>query len=206
MASALQQTHTPIEVIVVDDGSNEVTKNVLKTLEPKITKLITQENKGQSAARNVGISEAKGDYLLMLDSDDYFEPTFCEKAFEKFQNNPTTKLVTCYANLISENETVSIYRPKGGDIHNFMFLNNALGTSMFRKEDWKSCGGYDESMREGFEDWEFFIRLLKKGGNTEVLEEPLYTYRKRRDSTTARANRVRTKILKYLLYNNITEY
>ena len=64
--SALNQTYINKEVIVIDDGSNFETKAVLKKLEPKITKLITQENKGQSTARNVGIREAKGNYILQI--------------------------------------------------------------------------------------------------------------------------------------------
>ena len=79
--SALNQTYSNKEVIVVDDGSNVETKQILKKLEPKLIKLITQENKGQSTARNVGINAAKGEYILTLDSDDYFEPTFLEKLF-----------------------------------------------------------------------------------------------------------------------------
>ena len=52
---------------------------------------------------------------------------------------------------------------------NFMFQNCALGTSMYRKLDCESVNGYDETMRRGFEDWEFFIHLLKSGGNTFVI-------------------------------------
>ena len=76
--SALHQTYPNIEVIVVDDGSNTRTKQVLHVLRPSITKLITQENKGQSTARNVGIGAAKGYYILTLDSDDFFEFSFCD--------------------------------------------------------------------------------------------------------------------------------
>ena len=84
--SALKQEYSNIEVIVVDDGSNKETKKVLKEIEPMITKLITQSNQGQSKARNVGINYAKGDYILVLDSDDFFEPSFCAKAIKLFLN------------------------------------------------------------------------------------------------------------------------
>lgn len=63
--SALNQTYPNIEIIVVDDGSNTKTKEVLKKIEPKITQLITQENQGQSTARNVGICS---NYCSIMDS------------------------------------------------------------------------------------------------------------------------------------------
>ena len=63
----------------------------------------------------------------------------------------------------------------------------------------QNCGGYDESMRKGFEDWEFFIRLLKNGGNAEVIHEPLYNYRKRSNSTTSKANAIKYD-LQYYIY------
>lgn len=198
VASALNQTYAYKEVIVIDDGSNVKTKEILKKIEPKITKLITQENKGQSTARNAGIEVSKGDYILVLDSDDYFEPTFCEKAFAIFKNNSNCKLVSCQANLISENSKISLYKPVGGSIDNFLFSNAALGTSMFRKKDWNNCGRYDETMKKGLEDWEFFIRLLKNGGSTEIIQEPLYNYRKRNNSTTAKANLAKYELLNYI--------
>lgn len=195
--SALDQTYANKEVIVVDDGSNEETKAVLKRLEPKITKLITQENKGQSAARNRGIQEAVGEYILILDSDDYFDITFIEKAIAFFDNNEV-KIVTCQARLLFDDNSSYIYTPPGGDMKNFLINNGALGTSLFKKQGWYDCGGYDEGMREGFEDWEFFIRLLKDGGVTEVIQEPLYIYRKRNNTTTARANKVKYRLLNYI--------
>lgn len=196
--SALNQTYTNIEVIVVDDGSNIETKKVLKKIETTITKLISQENQGQSKARNVGIRSAKGEYILVLDSDDFFEPTFCEKAMGIILNNNNIKLITCQANLIFEDGSSYVFTPNGGDITNFLFSSDALGTSMFKKKDWNECSGYDESMRLGLEDWEFFIRLLKDGGLVKVIQQPLYNYRKRSNSTTSIAKLNKYKILNYI--------
>ncbi|WP_445730839.1 glycosyltransferase family 2 protein [Mariniflexile sp.] len=196
--SALNQTYPNKEVIIVDDGSNLETKQVLKKLEPSITQLITQENQGQSTARNVGIKAARGNYILVLDSDDFFEPTFCEKAIPIFLENPLIKIVTCKANLLFKHAKTEIYTPRGGDIRNFIFTNDALGTSMFKKEDWMLCGGYDETMRSGLEDWDFFIQLLKNGGNCYVIHEVLYNYRKREGSTTFKASKLKYKILNYV--------
>lgn len=200
--SALNQTYSNTELIIVDDGSDSLTKAVLKKIETKITRLITQENQGQSTARNVGIRESKGEYILVLDSDDYFEPSFCEKAINILLENKNIKIVTCFANLIFEKEISYIYKPKGGDKKAFLFSNNALGSAMYKKEDWQISGGYDETMTEGFEDWEFYIRLLQKEGIAHVIEEPLYNYRKRNNTTTQRANAVKYKLLLYLFQKN----
>ena len=198
VASALNQTYPNIEVIVVDDGSDKETKAEIQRLAPTITKLITQENQGQSKARNVGIEASNGFYILVLDSDDYFEPTFCEKALEIFSNNEDVKLVTCQANLLHSDGSESVYTPRGGTIEDFIITNHALGTSLFKKADWDTSGGYDESMRQGFEDWEFFIRILKNGGYCEVILEPLYNYRKRSNTTTSKANKIKHQLLKYI--------
>jgi glycosyltransferase involved in cell wall biosynthesis len=206
VASALKQTYKNKEVIVVDDGSNTETKVVLQKLAPKITKLVTQENSGQSTARNAGIAIASGSFILTLDSDDYFEYSFCEKAIDLFLRENETKIVSCYANLLFEDGSSRLYKPKGGAIKEFMYANRALGTAMFRKEDWSRCGGYDEAMRSGFEDWEFFIRLLKDGGNTAIINESLYNYRKRNDSTTNKANRIKYEILNYIYNKNSDLY
>lgn len=204
--SALDQTYPFKEVIVVDDGSNLETKAVLKKLEPKITKLITQENQGQSRARNVGIQFAKGEYIMVLDSDDYLEPTFCEVAFEVFKIQKSIKIVTCQAYLIIPNENKILYTPNGGNIQSFLFSNAALGSSMFQKKDWTKSHGYDELMRKGFEDWEFFIRILKDGGKAFVIQKPLYNYRKRANTTTSKANKKRYELIEYILLKHMDLY
>lgn len=204
--SALNQTYPNIEVIVVDDGSNKKTKVTLKKLEPKISKLITQENKGQSTARNIGIRASKGEYILILDSDDYFELTFCEKAVNYFLKNENVKIVSCYSNLLFDELSTTIFKPRGGEITKFILSNGAMGTSMFRKKDWNTVDGYDESMKMGFEDWEFFIRILKQGGKAEIIKEVLYNYRKRQNSTTIRANKIKYKLLNYIYLKHKETY
>ena len=196
--SALNQVYPNLEVIIVDDGSNEKTKILLTKIEPKITKLITQENQGQSRARNVGIRASKGVYIITLDSDDFFEPTFCEKAVNILSENSDIKLVTCYSNLIFENGTSSLYKPNGGGLKDVLIHNIAMGSVIFRKNEWETISGFDESMRKGFEDWEFYIRLLINSGEAFVIKEALFNYRKRLTSTTSRANKKKYELLKYI--------
>lgn len=206
VTSALKQTYSNFEVIVVDDGSNNETKRILKTLQPHVSRIITQENKGQSAARNTGISIAKGEFIFVLDSDDFVEPTFCAKAVKILSTNSEVKIVSCFSNLIYEDKHVELYKPRGGTIENFLFKNSVLGTSMFRKDDWSQVGGYDETMRQGWEDWEFFIRLLKNGGEAVVIDEPLYNYRKRNHSTTAIANDLRYSLYSFIIMKHLDLY
>lgn len=196
--SALNQTYPNKEVILVDDGSNAETKLILNKLAPKISKLITQENQGQSAARNKAIAAASGDYILNLDSDDYFDPTFCEKAIAKFQEDEAIGLVTCYVRRFNDDGTVDIYYPDGGLLTNFLLTNCAMGSSMFKKNDWQKLNGYDEMMKNGFEDWEFYIRLLKSGSSAHVIPEVLFNYRLKSNSTTSKANLIKHDLLEYI--------
>lgn len=196
--SALDQTYLNKEIIVIDDGSNAETKKALNELKPKINLLLTQENLGQSTARNVGIREASGKYILVLDSDDYFEPTFCEKALEKIIQNQNLKIISCYAWLLFNEHSKRLYKPLGGKIETFLFSNAAIGNSLYEKSDWQKAGGYDEEMKQGFEDWEFYIRLLRDGGEAHIIKEPLFYYRKRRNTTTARANEKKYELWKYI--------
>ena len=130
---------------------------------------------------------ANGELILNLDSDDQFESEFCEKAVEIFKKDPGVKIVSCHARRYNESGTIDIFKTRGGDIQNFLFSNSALGSSMFRKKDWKACGGYEEKLPIlGFEDWELYVNILKKGGFAHVIPEVLFNYQVRKGSTTDR--------------------
>ena len=172
--SAKNQNYDNKEIIVVDDGSEWRTKEVLQNIKPQIDKLITQKNKGQSFARNIGIKEASGEIILLWDSDDYFDSSFTSKAVA-FLKDENIKIVSCYARCFNE-KAEWLYRPIGGTLENFLFQNASLGCAMIRKKDWVLCGGFDENMTKGWEDWEFFIRLLKPGGTCVIIPEVLFHY------------------------------
>lgn len=185
------------EIILVDDGSDKKSKYVLKNLNHLYDKLITQENMGQSIARNKGISMAKGKYVMVLDSDDYFEADFCTSAVDILKNK-NCRLVTCWANRVVNDIKLDIYKPKGGGLNSFLFSNSAMGSAIFKKDDWAEIGGYDQLMRTGWEDWEFYIRLLNLGGVCKVVPQVLLNYRMREGSTTAIANKQKPQLFKYI--------
>lgn len=161
--SAFDQTYANKEIIVVDDGSDLITKNELFKIASKMDLLITQENKGVSEARNVGIEKADGEFIVTLDSDDYFEPEFCENAILEFMKDSKISIVTCYTNWFKNIQDSEIYKPSGGKLEDILLSNVAMGSTMFRKNSWNKVGGYDIKMINGFEDWEFYIRLLMDG-------------------------------------------
>lgn len=200
--SALDQTYINKEVILVDDGSDIETKAVLKKLRPRLTQLISQDNKGQSSARNRGIQASTGEYIFLLDSDDFVDATFCEKAIQAFREQEDVKIVSCYARRFYDNGEFDIFKTRGGRLKDFLLENYALGTSMFRKNQAITAGLYDEKMNKGFEDWEFFIRLLENGGEAVVIPEPLYHYRIRNDSTSARARERRKELLEFIYFKH----
>ena len=204
--SAIKQSWSNKEIIVIDDGSNTQTKAVLKKLEHKIDILVSQENKGVSAARNNGINEASGNYILTLDSDDYFEPRFCEKAMQVFKNKPGVKVVTCYAKWFKSAANFSLYKPEGGELENYLISNSALGNCLMKKTDIQNCGGYDEDLKDGYEDWELFIRIHKNGGFTHVIPEVLFSYRIRKDSRSVMAETKKYELLKYIYLKHTDLY
>lgn len=186
-----------IEIIVVDDGSSPTTKEVLRELHPRMDKLIEQKNLGVSNARNTGIKNASKPIIVVLDSDDYFDDQFLLKAYSVITNNPEIKIVTSHARRFNDHGTIDIIKPTNADLVDFLKYNAAVGV-MFRKNDWDRVGGYDEHMVKGFEDWEFYIRLLKEGGISYSIPEVLFHYRIRKESRTKFANKYRMDLMQYI--------
>lgn len=204
--SAYNQTWENKEIIVIDDGSNKETKEVLVSLSSKIDILITQKNMGVSAARNRGIAASTGEYLLILDSDDYFESEFISKAISLFQNDLSTSIVTCFSRWFSSKTDSMIFRPTGGTLKEALMNNVAMGSSMFRKHSWDTVNGYDENMHKGYEDWEFYIRILENGGVVKVIPEVLFNYRNKPASRNKNANLKKYELLEYIYLKHSNLY
>ncbi len=196
--SARNQRYPSIEIVVVDDGSNKETKEVLHHLKNQIDILLTQENAGQSTARNKGIQAAGGDYILILDSDDYFKPAFVAKAIEVLHQKPSVKFVSSYVQRFHENTMGPLVKMEGGTLEAYLFRNASVGNGLFRKKELLEIGGYDQEMRDGYEDWELMIRVLNNGGETFVIPEALFMYRSSLKLTTHKAKTKRPQLLHYI--------
>ncbi len=196
--SARSQTYANKEIIVIDDGSNSKTKEILIDLKPHIDNLITQENKGVVAARNKAIKHADGKYILTLDSDDYFEPQFLEKAVEILEKKEKTGMVTSWISLKNiKGEEWKMTKPSGSKATKGIFHNNAPGSLLFRKQCWEEVGGYDKNLWMGNEDWEFNLAVTKKGWAIDVIPEVLFNYQQKKSSRNSTAKNYQKEIRQY---------
>jgi glycosyltransferase involved in cell wall biosynthesis len=187
--SVAQSTYSPIEIIVVNDGSTDQSEAVVGSLQNQFPNLkyFNQKNVGPAAARNLGISEAKGEFILPLDADDLISPDYIEKAIDILDNQLDVKLVYCGAEFFG-NRTGKWKLP--GFSRKLLARENMIFCSaIYRKSDWVSTGGYSTEMTWGWEDWEFWISLLKNGG--EVIKLPFtgFYYRVKKGSRRKSTNR-----------------
>lgn len=181
--TVLNQTFKDFEIIIVDDGSNNATKKVLKKLKKDKIFILEQKNGGLSNARNNGFKIAKGTYVLTIDADDTLDKTFLEKAVKILDSDIKISAVSSYCNIFVENFIITnTHKPKGGNLNNFLFDNNSTSFALIRKIVWQEVGGYDEKMIKGFEDWEFWISVTKQGGLVHMIPEFLFNYRDKKKS------------------------
>lgn len=179
VTSALSQSYTKIEVIVANDGSIDdsdlLVRDIMRT-DSRLS-IYYQSNRGLSAARNLGLSFAKGKFITFLDGDDKLKNSYIELGVKLFESRLNLTLV--YSNMeLFERET-GIYPLPKFNIKDFLRSNCIPAFALVRTEQLKKIGGFDESVSL-CEDWECWVHLLKVF-NTEVhrIEEPQYYYRKR---------------------------
>jgi glycosyltransferase involved in cell wall biosynthesis len=202
IVSIVSQTTTVSEIIVVNDGSTDTSGRLLEDLKLKYhqLKVIHQENKGVSYARNIAIQEASGDYVLTLDADDYFDNSFVEKALIKFSEDASYGAIMCgYARIVKEKK-IKPYIPTVVSLASCLLNNGVLACLLFKKEVLDITGAYDTAMGKGYEDWDLNIRILKLGYTFGVVQEVLFNYSDTKGSRTAIATKNDLE-LKFQLYD-----
>lgn len=181
--SALAQTCDDIEVVIVDDGSTDpVTLKILEQASWPRTRIAHQANAGPSAARNRAIRMATGQYILPLDADDTIEPQYVTKAVAVLDASPEVGIVYCKARKFGAEEgswNLPAYSLQELVIDNVIFV-----TALYRKVDWVAVGGYNEKLRHGVEDYEFWVKVVHLGRKVVQLDEVLFNYRIQQKSRT----------------------
>ena len=174
--SALASTYQNKEIIVVNDGStSKETLSFLKNYNNPKVKIINQINMGLAEARNTGIKNATGKYILPLDADDKIEPTYIEKAVKIIDSKKKIGIVYCEADMfgaINKKWDLPKFKIKKMLKHNCIFC-----TALFRKSDWEKVGGYKRIMKYGWEDYEFWLSLIELNLKVYRIPEVLFHYR-----------------------------
>jgi GT2 family glycosyltransferase len=177
IVSVFEQTMTDWEIVVVDDGSEDpATRAVLDSLDWPRTRVLRQENRGLSAARNAGISAGRGSLVVPLDADDELAPRFLGELSAALSRTPSAAYAHCHGILFGDIEAVWVTRPFNPYL--LLLENSVIGCVLLRRQAWAEVGGYDETMRAGNEDWELWIRLFEAGWDQVEVAEPLFRYRK----------------------------
>lgn len=204
--SVLASTYENVEIIVVNDGStSEESIEIFKKFSMPKTKIIHQDNQGPSTARNTGIKNANGKYILPLDADDKINKNYIRKAVELLENNENIGIVGPKTELFGAQQGVfELSKYKFPDI----LTGNCLVCScMYRFEDWQKIGGYNSNMTEGWEDWDFWLSLIELGREVHQFNEVMFYYRIHDVSRNSElVDEKKTKMTEQLIKNHIDLY
>lgn len=201
--SALSQTYKNFDVTVVNDGSTDHSQAIIQEMVDKwnveerpkyITpvdgawdfwgklKIISRENRGLSVSRNEGIRGGDGEFILPLDSDDWIDSTYLEKTVPKMADQ---KVGIVSTDMQYEGLLHNRIPPRGLTLAHEMQSNDLPVCSLIRRASFEQTPGYEAIFVEvagsskvlGYEDWNMWIDILKRGWTVAVVNEPLFHYR-----------------------------
>lgn len=164
--TAVGQTWSDVEVVVVDDGSNEAyAATVVDSFGDRVRLVRHDENRGLSAARNTGVRATEGEYVAFLDDDDRWHEEKLSRQAAVLADEPTVGLVTCCLAAVDPDDRVlRCERSKpDGDLSDRIFLRNLIGTPsrvLVRREAFEAAGGFDESLPTK-QDWDLYVKLCQ---------------------------------------------
>lgn len=171
--SILNQTYQDFELIIVDDGSQDGTEDVIQTIkDDRIRYIKLDKNQGVAHARNVGIQEAKSEYIAFLDSDDEWKPDKLELQMKKMcaSSEKVGLIFSRMGGKQRNSEERFVCPPENynknileGNIFYSLLIQNVIGTPamLVRKKCLDDVGGFKETL-QCLEDWELILRIAKE--------------------------------------------
>ena len=170
----LNQSYKDIELIIVDDGSTDNSKNIIKTYGERI-KLFEQTNKGPYPARNLGIQHSTGEFIAFLDADDYWTPDFIEKLYQALKPGNAALAYCGWQNVGIPGKTSEPYIPPDYETEDklYAFLRSAapwpIHAALVRASVLKEAGGFDEDFHTCM-DYDLWLRIGAKQPIIRVSE------------------------------------
>ncbi len=162
--SVLNQTFTDLELIIINDGSQDATLEIVERIPDPRIRLFSYPNAGPTVSRNRGILHAVGDYISFIDADDLWTPDKLESQFNALQTNPQAAVAYSWTNSIDERGKLlrrGFYVQLNGDVYKTLLVINFLengSNPLIRRTALVEMGGFEESLTHG-EDWDMWLRL-----------------------------------------------
>lgn len=177
LESIWKQTYKSWECIIVNDGSLDKTNEVARAWVKKDSRFKYFEitNSGVSKARNAGIEQAIGEFILPVDGDDKISSDYLKLAMKVFDKDNLLKVVYCRAEKFGD--VSGEWMLEEFSLLGLAHANMIFCSAIFRKSDWVRIGGYDLGMLHGWEDWEFWIAMLKDEGKVYRIDKICFYYR-----------------------------
>lgn len=214
--SIINQSLKGVEIIVIDDGSTDNSKNIILKYAKKYSNIIViyQSNKGLSVARNNALKKASGKYIFYVDSDDFLELNCLEKLYKKAENTEADIVIYAHKEIYSNGKQVAINLDvnqfkeySGKQVANMVLRCDFLGVvwnKLFKRENLIRNQLYFEENRY-VQDWyPVFIEIFKSS-KICFLNEALYNYRIRNESITSKKTKKNIDDY-YYAANNIVKY
>jgi len=179
VASVLGQSHRELELIVVDDGSTDASRTLLDRVEDPRVRRLSQSNRGVCAARNRGLSEARGQYVAFLDADDTWEPKALEALLRALETSRDAVLAYCgWRNVGLPGRRGEPFVPpeyEGEGKLESLFTNCRwpIHAALTRREAVEGAGGFDERFRTS-EDYLLWLKIGSRGRIVRVAEVLAY--------------------------------
>ncbi len=181
LESVLDQQFESFEVIVIDDGSTDGTRDNLRAYESdeRLTVVEHQENRGLPVALNTGIDRASGTYIMRQDADDVSKPGRMSAQFDFLESHPEVAVVTTAVQVIDGDGTTRYTLTGPERPGKILAEQNSIihGAVMARRDALLDVGKYDEFFRF-CQDYELWMRLYRAGYDIRTLKEPLYQLRR----------------------------
>lgn len=183
--SVLIQSYSVIEIIIVDDGSTDETRQIVQPyLGRQNIRYVYQENRGLPGARNRGVEESRGEFIAVLDADDALAPTALEEMLHALSDSDASWCVIDIVKFWEDYREIQKTDLPKDDLRIAILNEDFIRRAMFfRKVALQRIGMWDASMKMR-EDWDLNIRLISGAEPFVYVARPLYHYRRRPGSIT----------------------